>query len=339
MALPWVTQVMAHNGDTKVELFKKFRFDSCFIGEEYVGSSEYEEIQQQGVQVMYIPDPHNRKYSSSLLASDMALENVQKFKIIAEGTCGSVFLYEDQPTPLIVKTVRISQVEFDGVRTSDVYKLPMPRPRNLKKKGFAHVYPMLCGVNSYREIDVQTLIKDYSWCSTIRVVENFRQSHTTSVTAPTANFTHIKADKADPRAIYFIYQKYGGPTLHEWILQNKESAGFLGDLQSIVDQVKRICLTDLQALRLTHNDLHPGNICIQPTTNPKPQAVGKHCIEHDYNVTVIDWGWCTHQSFHMSDEERSDYENQLITGWDWGHFVDSMEYSYEYESWFRQLRF
>lgn len=329
-ALPWVTQVLAHNGDSKLALREKFPFDTCFIGEEYKGAREYEDLKEAGVKVVFVPDPHNRAFSSSKVASDLAWKGANSLRIIAEGTCGSVMVYDSKPVPVVIKTVRISQREFENARTADVYNLPFPRPRNLKKKGAVHNHPMLPGVNSYREIDIQSVIAGQPWCTTLGVKRNFECEKGAS-TPDRDDFSHIKADKAEPRAIYFIYQGHGGRTLDEWLRLYPNRA------QLVVDRVRAIC-EDLKTLGVVHGDLHSKNICVRRAKG-SVAAVGASGGADDWEVSVIDWGWCAHRSFFMSRQERADYERQLADGWDWHHFVDSMEYAYGDEEWFAALRF
>ena len=332
MALPWVTDVLAHTGLSKVELYKRFPFHQVFIGEEYYGSQEYQDIQQHGIPVVYLPDPHNRALSSSQIMTSMTVQNVQKFRIIAEGTCGSVFLYDDKPSAVIVKSVRLSQVEVDGPRTANVYHLPFPRPRNWKRRGARHTHPMLPGVSGWRELDIQPFIQSFPWCSTFAVERNYERP-TAPVHSPLEDYSHIKDDKTDARAVYFIYQYYRGGTLTDWIQQNQSPS----QLQSIVDQVRQIC-GDLKAARVVHGDIHAANLCIQ-AKQPKVKAIGGIGPTLEWEVTLIDFGWCLHYTFHMEEGEQLEYRQHLETGWDWRHFTDSMDYMYGDEPWFKELTF
>lgn len=328
LALPWITQVMAHNGDTKLELHQKFPFDVCFIGEEYVGTKEYSDIANRGVVVHYIPDSHNRAFSTSSIVSKWAMD--REFELIAEGTCGSVFKCED----LIIKTVRISQLERDGLPNANVYNLPIPAPRNWKKKGVPHIHPMLPGFNSFRELFVQDMISKFEWCTTVSTSLAWERATRAPIHPPTEDFRHIKFDKAEPQSIYYIRQRNRGPTLHQWIESNPVN---IPAIQSVVDSVRNIC-ADLHSIGLAHGDLHAMNLVVEVPKRAN-EPVASQPPPTRLNVYLIDFGWCMHRDFHMEPNERAEYERCLRESFDWQHFVDAMEWQYGTRAWFSALRF
>jgi len=336
---PFVDAVIPHYGEDKMKAWSHLHFTDLFCGEEYKGTAEYACMHDK-VKVWYVPCPLNRLYSSSQLTEHMTIANVQKFKLITDGTAGSVFLYQDKPQAIIIKTVRITEREFqEAPATGNVYRLPIPNPRNWKRKGAAHGYPMLPGVNSYRELVVQDIIKPYPWCTTLKVEQAYVKPTTGSMISFNDEFTHIKQDKANPRCIYFIYQYHRGQTLREWIDENMEKPNFILQFRAILKRVYEICSKDLKELELVHGDIHPDNICVRVKRITNAPVIPDNQIldaNATLEVSLIDWGWCLHGSFHMDPEERAYYNECLQSQWDWRHFLDSLEHAYDSFVWYRE---
>jgi hypothetical protein len=214
----------------------------------------------------------------------------------------------------------------------------------MKRKGEVHVHPNLPGVNGYREIDAQPLIRHFSWCPTISVTKAFADKHDTvvaNVPAQPNTYSHVVADKAMAREIYFVHQFACGEDLHSWILHHERDDNFLLTLHDIIRQVQDIA-RDLLSVNLVHGDIHSENLCIAPLEVDGCRPV----IPEQYRdgnlvllkVSLIDFGWCMHRSFVLYSDERTLYESQLQDGWDYKHFVDSMEYMYEKCSWYADVK-
>lgn len=344
---PFVDAVVANTGQSKCEMFSQLHFTDVAIGDEYKGDPSYLAVQPH-CQVHFIPCPLNRLFSSTAIASRMGLENAQKFRVLSNGGPGGLlFLYDELPEPIVLKTLRISQLEHMGApgtawtpqSTANVYNIPIPNPRNWKRLGDPHKYPNLPGVNSYRELAAQALIKGRSWSTVIGTQLTYENPESSPIMPPAPDWSHINTDKQSAKEIHWIYMRYAGPTLHDWINAHEQDADFMPTLQSIVDRVHEICDNDLRHMGLIHYDLHEGNICVQKRKSTEPQAVGAQADDHEhYNVFLIDFGWCLHRAFQMDNKEREHYETQLAAGFDWRHFTDSMEYSCHMRPWFKQLK-
>lgn len=341
---PFVDSVISHNGDDKLTALKKIHFTDVFIGDEYKDTEEYEKI-EEFCTVHYIPCPLSRQYSSSRLASEWSLENVQKFQIMKDGVGGLIYLFNDKPTKIIIKTIRVSHKEEENKRTSNVYNIPIPLPRNYKKVGEVQKYANLPGINAYREIDIMNFIKDFSWCTTTNITTAFVSKYNPKPHAPTNSWSHVISDKTLCKKMYFMYQHYIKYDLDTWVKKHKHNNTFLNTLQKIIYEVKRIIFEDLQDIGLVHGDIHPTNICVQfCTKNLKNQPViskESYTKKKTENISVylIDFGWCLHNSFHMEKVERDYFEKCLKNKWDWTHFKESMEFFYHQESWFKELKF
>lgn len=347
---PFVDMVVAHAGEPKAEMQRKLHFTDIFIGDEYYGTDEYKAVESI-VRVHYVPCPLARQYSSSALAVERSLLNTTKFKVIKDGTAGLVYLFDDRPLSILIKTVRVSQIEYDGGRTSNEYKLPIPPPRNFKCVGAEHKFPNLPGVNAYRELKMQKWIQEYDWCPTTNVTLAYRNESRddTKPAPPQADWSHLKSDKARAREIYFIHQRFAGTSLKQWIDTHESDAGFYPALIGIIARMHDIVHKDLLPQGIIHGDIHADNICVEPCqpgakrnqpvlhksgsgagTDTKQQDIARH-----YRVSLIDWGWCLHRSFTMDDGERAYYESCIERDWDWGHFLASLRYSYADRTWFR----
>lgn len=332
-----VDDVVPHNGDDKVTAWKKIGFTDVFIGDEYFGSAEYQALEAVGVPVHYIPRHPNDHLSSSEFAIKAAMEQVKKLTILSmAGPGGPVYMFQDSPASMVIKTIKVAEREYRGPRTANVYQLPIPNPRNFKRRGEVHRFPNIPGVNSYREIDVQRLIKDCVWCPTLEVTLVRREDHEMPMNAVCTDWSHLNRDKDQPREVYFVYQSYGGPTLAAWVERHEREASFVQQLQDLIRQVKALC-DELKQLAVVHGDLHATNLCITSVPTAGPSAVGGSAAVTLYRLAVIDFGWCLHRSFVMDAAEREYYEQCLETGWDWQHFRDAMAYSYYERPWFAQL--
>lgn len=334
-----VDDVVPHNGDDKVTAWKKLGFTDVFIGDEYFGTREYQALEEVGIPVHYIPRHPNDHLSSSELAVKSAVDQAQKLTIIGmSGPGGPVLMFRDLPESIVIKSIKVAEHEYRGPRSANVYHLPIPNPRNFKRLGAVHCFPNIPGVNAYREIDIQKIIKDCVWCPTLDVALAYREDHDMPVNDPADNWSHLNRDKDQPREVYFVYQRYGGPTLSAWIERHEHEASFVVQLQTLLQKVRDLC-QELKALGVVHGDLHGQNLCVAPCKDVGPLAVGaKRTSEPRYQLSVIDFGWCLHRSFDMEAEERQYYEDCLRDSWDWRHFRDALEYSYHERPWFTQLQ-
>ena len=212
--------------------------------------------------------------------------------IFALGIYGPLYIQNN----IIMKPVNVGVTEVGT--TADVYNMPLPRLRNWKRPGEVHIHPNITGVNSNRELRIHEFIKDEAWNPVVEVTLEFKNDNAVGGT--------LDKENQFPAQIWHISQKHGGQTLMNWLKTNK--------IEDILDDLKTIC-NRLVELRIIHGDLHSNNICISE------RGV----------ISIIDFGWCQHESFNMNVEEMEQYENRLKNGWDWKHLLDSLEWDKESE--------
>lgn len=350
---PFVDLVVSHQGDSKLAAHKKFKFNYVFIGEEYVGSQEYEDIAKLGVEVVYLPCPMAREFSSSALAVERIEYLAKQLRVLKCGTSGLVYLLDEKPEPIIIKTVRITHREAAGQPSENVYRMPIPPPRNFKESGVEHQYCNLPGVNGYREISIIPFIQHRPWCPIMDSKLVFQSPHSSEHPIPAlpqdpGDWSFVHAEKSDACQIHFIYQRFCGNTLSHWISKWESEEGQDLDrialrVQRVIDEIHRIIFEELVPSGIIHGDIHADNICVsldpiskgpQPIIIPQEQ---QQQLEITMSLYLVDWGWCNHRSFVLDPLEHRDYIDQLSTGWDWIHFKHSLEYSFGDRSWYDRI--
>jgi hypothetical protein len=332
--------VVSHSGDDKITAQEKLNFTDVFIGDEYYECQEYL-VLDEAIEVHFIPCPLARQYSSSALAVERSLQNAAKLKVIKDGTAGLVYVVEDKPLSIVIKTIRVSQLETVGTKTANVYGVPIPPPRNFKSYGADHKFPNLPGVNAYREIYAQEMIMSYEWCPITNCRNVYKATGDTSVSVVRDDWSHMNTDKADAKEIYFVHQRFAGMSVNDWVEEHQQDQDFTLKLISIVRMTRSI-INDLKNIGLVHGDVHADNLCVTPVREQKNQPV----IPEDHqngvgddaiHISLVDWGWCLHRSFVMDEEERTYYENCLNKDWDWFHFLASLKYMYHDRPWFEDF--
>ena len=331
-AIRGVDAVIPHHGDPKPTAHKKLKYDILLTGAEYFGLEEYT-CMENTVRVLYIECPLNRAFSSSALKNQMIRANAARFHMIAQSTCGDVFVYDDQPSPVVIKTVRLSQREWES-NGANVYELPTPAPRNWKRRGERHVHPMLPGFNSRRELTIQPLICGRPWCTTLDVQSDWTRAQDGPRNTAAADWSHIKRDKAEPKQVWLIRQRHGGDTLHEWITANKDKPEFAARFKDILSRVRDICV-ELATLGIVHGDVHAYNVLVAAPKRSGPVIPGDAPPEPWAPVvSVIDFGWSTYESMPLDAAELEEHRQRLRLQFDLTHFTDSLDWAYGDEPWF-----
>ena len=222
-ALSCVDMVVSHSGDNKKVALEKLHFTDLFIGDEYYGTKEYEEVPD--VRVHYLPCPHARKFSSSEIAKEKAIDTATKLKVFHKGPGGIVYLLDDE-IKIIIKAVFASIFEERGIRTANVFNLPVPPPRNQIGAAHTNQYPNLPGVNVFREIDTQAIIMGKKWCPTLAVTLAYSEDVNYRLDMGNALefVNHAKSEMCSQT--YFIHQRYAGVKLDKWIYENSERDDF-----------------------------------------------------------------------------------------------------------------
>lgn len=104
--------------------------------------------------------------------------------------------------------------------------------------------------------------------------------------------------------VHWIVQNYAGVPVSETWAERTAS-----QKNQIMEQVRVICET-LKISGIVHGDIHLDNLCID----------GKGLL------SLVDYGWCTHAQFQMSEKERLQHQQRLEQGFDFQHFLEAVEW-------------
>lgn len=126
--------------------------------------------------------------------------------------------------------------------------------------------------------------------------------------------SEVAKKRSDPDAILLLKLKHGGTTLKEFI----EAHGFMAErTQEIIWKTKDY-IQEMHAIGVVHGDVHLRNVLVDETD--------------DDRVTIIDYGWTTHQCFGLSSEtehggfsEVELHQKQIQNNFDLTYFENSLE--------------
>jgi glycerol-3-phosphate cytidylyltransferase len=285
-----VDRVIEHHGHTKQDDYKQIRFSVLCIGDDYMGSEEYESFSRDipHVPVIYFPRTHG------ISTSDLI--NSMRPRVISMGTQCPLLSFTDE----IIKYIPIRTMEYG--KTGDVYAMPIERPRNWKRIGAVHVHENIPAVNAYREVEIFKLLRSFTWYPVREILTSPEYKD-----EPThQELNEWKQTRAnDPiRMVYELVQRNCGPNLKQWWPSATDD-----HKKEIVTRIHEI-IDELRSIRVIHGDLHAGNIC----------------IDQNMKVSIIDFGWCTSDTFDMDTNEKEIHKNNIEHNFDLLHLNDSLAY-------------
>lgn len=284
----YVDMVLPHTGTPKSTIIERLGVHIIFIGEDYLSSPEY-----QGLTTKVVFIPRTPGVSTTQLVHGFEQElATRQSKVIAFGLYGPI---TKGPDGLIRKYVMLGASEKGN--TMDVYNIPHPRPRNWKKVGFTQLHPNIPGINGSRELDIIQHIISFEWCPIVK--------HHLDLSRPVVcdRSGNREAEKANPMEVHTIIMRDAGQTLRSWL---DSKCGTLDQVQAQIDTI----LNDLKQSGIIHGDIHSSNLCVD-------------ILGH---VTLIDFGWCTHESFSMDDKELELHRFRLANDFDRQHLMDSLQW-------------
>ena len=215
---------------------------------------------------------------------------------------------------LIWKNIRMScEEEMNHTKglACDVYEISKLPHRNWRwVDNSKSIIPSIPGINSYREIDIYNIFNNASHIiphTTVLPLLKFNV-----INDNTNQDLDIKRMKLNERinyklnhlnVHYVLIQSYAGPTMYELLNQAEQNM----DMKQLSVQLNRVYdnISILRECDIIHGDITPDNVCIN-TSNDQ--------------VRFIDFGWCTHPSFHLNDVELSTHRRNVQINFDWIHF-------------------
>ena len=291
----WVSHVVEHHGESKIKAFEKLRFDKLFIGDDYFGSPEYDDLVNMYPEVQLVTIPRTSTVSTTQLLEELNIRMWKEMKIMYIGVGSSVIRRLDH---LVIKSIPLGWSEVNGRKTSNVYQFPIPVPRNWAKINTPAKHPNYPGVNGYRELLGGAMWRGKPWYPIFDEVISFRSNQLQS------SLPQLQ-EKARPYMIVDLIGRDGGETLATWIETRYEE----NQLHELLKSIVKIIIHEFQDKRFVHGDVHCRNVLV----NEKLQ------------VSLIDFGWCTHDSFVMSEEESKEHDERVKGLFDLYHFQDSLE--------------
>jgi glycerol-3-phosphate cytidylyltransferase len=291
----WVSQVVEHHGESKIIAYEKLRFHKLFIGDDYFGSAEYGDLKKAYPEVELVTIPRTSDVCTTQLVEGLHKRFLEQMEIMYMGVGSSVIRRLGN---LVTKSIPLGTSETDGERTSNVYHFDIPVPRNWARINTPAKHPNYPGVNGFREIDGGAMWQGKSWYPYYgdRIIYTTNQRFRS---------TDCLQEKMRPSMIVELMGYYGGDTLANWIVKRYNSV----TLRIILQQVVNILMHDFLKARFVHGDVHCRNVL----------------VSHDHKVSLIDFGWCTHDSFVMSEEEKQEHNDRVTHLFDLHHFQDSLE--------------
>jgi glycerol-3-phosphate cytidylyltransferase len=309
-ATKYVDLVVPHNGEPKELAWKKLKFDILFSSDEYLGSEEHKLFEEALPNVRCIYYPKNNSTSTSTLLYNMQKRFLQNnFNVLTLGVNGPIYNIGD----CIAKTINVSMIELQNVQdgfpsTRDVFSCFQFNhlPRNWKGITDGPIYPMISGVNSFRELEINKRYENKPWSTYSYTVKCYNPKDHSFVVDLPENVEDLANNmyqaRQHPAEIWLLVQKQGGVTLDEYMQQK-----YLQDVQTVLLRIHEI-IEELRGDGVIHGDIHSKNVLV----NDKG------------NVYIIDFGWCCARNFSLCIAEAEWLEGKLKENWDWQHFLTSL---------------
>ena len=298
----YVDHVVNFSGCSKEDDYRKLKFNVLFISDEYINSPEYVGFEEEFTNVPVYYFPRSVGISTSDIYKNIIKDVIMDSEVYTSGTGQDLISYKYKNSrSTIVKTVNISDREFNNTRNNFGMD-PNSLPRNWKMLNYVQGNcPNLAGVNPSREVEIFKILKEKEWYPVEEII-----TKTTSNQGVFYNDYQIRHNMNllnDERKMgKFCY----------WMLQDNKGKTFKQIFEKcnkdrIYKKILQI-INDMHSLGVVHMDLHADNII----------------IDDDENIFIIDFGWCIHRSFEMTETEIQNYNKLLAINFDLKHFRESL---------------
>ena len=297
--LKWVDHVVIFEGSTKQIDYEKMKFDVLFISDEYFNFDEYKSFKDTPIYYF----PRTTSVSTSNIFKGVVRRVIDEAELFSSGTGGDIlkFRWKNEDS-YIVKPINLGLEEENN--TANVYKMPIPPPRNWKLIGAKdRDLPFLSGVNPNREVQISFILSGQPWFPVEDIVVKTKE------VSPCPDYdkndigNFINLQRKFGRTIVWLVQRNGGMTLDKYFKEQKIDRETRGRYYCAV----RMVIDELRKRGVLHMDLHAHNIVVK-----------------DDLISFIDFGWCLHRSFEMCAGERQYYEAKLEENFDLKHFRESL---------------
>ena len=331
-ATRYVDLVVEHTGDSKAKAYEKLQFDIIFSSDEYVDSIEFNLFKKHYPNVKVVFFPKNNHTSTTKIWERMKqrVRTEDDENVLAIGVGGLIF----KKGGFILKNSNVSSKELSAYdkkndSSSDVLGFMgvangnLPRNyRNNYNLLEKNKFPMLACVNVFREIEVGEKFKNASWSTylSFKIIYRAEKNKKTTNDAYIGEkdlfaFSKFVDDaRRFPEAILQIKQKDGGMTLKDY-LQNSlnEPENLMNKLKDVILIIREIC-NDLKLAGVVHGDIHCENVLVKLLPD-----------KDELQIFLIDFGWCSSLDFNLCAIEREKTLENLKTGLDFTHFIESLK--------------
>lgn len=313
-SIKFVDFVVEHDGDAKLESYRKLKFTTLFIGDDYFSSDEYQIFEETvpEVKVVYIPRTSG-VCTSNLISTFCYKKFLDNLSVYDIGVDSTILEFKGYRESLIMKPVHFGETEVGAVDGRDIYMISEIPNRNWKigKKPLVTL-ENISGVNSYREILIVNELLHLNFIPTLYSIEVFVDSNPNIYKKKqTFNLIDVKLERKYPKKIMWLVQRNCGSNLLDYMSDLEQNHSKNECEQIFLDICKTIQsqINTLRELGVAHNDLHAKNIC----------------VDNFMKVSFIDFGWCMSRKFNLSPYESNALENSILKNSDWYIFVASLE--------------
>ncbi len=334
----YVDLVVAHNGERKSVAWHMHKFDVLFSDDQYMHSEEFEIFAKECPNITMIFIPREPGTSSSEIIANLTQRMIESQQVVTVGITGNILRVGFGQPFQILKPIHFASVECretwgEDVSTSDVfgfYSKFDSLPRNWKSQNHTQQYPMIAGVNSGREIQINVMLKDKPWCTYISHMLQYEDISKLNMKDFDSNNKDEKENlyqfavrvaqaRQFPAKIVLLVQRDAGITFAQWCATLCQTTA---QFKRTMTYVEMEIIRDLVAHGIIHGDIHPKNLLVDPKT---------------MQVSLIDFGWVTARCFSLCEKEQKSLQKMLANEFDRTHFLKSMRVCPETNRWVQML--
>jgi glycerol-3-phosphate cytidylyltransferase len=300
----YVDHVVHFSGSSKQEDYRKLKFDVLFISDEYMNETEYTSFEKDVPKVPVYYFPRSVGISTSEIYKELVSEVISNASIYKSGTGDNILSFPYKNTKsIVVKSIDVSNREY-GNTCNNFGMDPNNLPRNWKllSSYTKTSFPNISSVNPTREIEIFKFLKDKPWYPVIGIKvkrTDFSTHRVFDQNDIINDVSLLNKERKLGQYCYWVLQEDCGKTLRQMFNRCNH--------QIVYTAIWNI-INDMKMNGIIHMDLHADNVL----------------VDHNNNVYIIDFGWCLHRSFQLTDVELQNYNSLLELNFDRKHFGESL---------------